>query len=150
MTDAIRARAEADSDGIALADDSRTRTWAEVADDLERAAGALLAVAPEPSQRVSVIGENAIPTLEAHAAALTVGVGTVATSRQLRAGELADQYADAGVVCAIAGPGSLPAVREAAAQAGLRMLVTHGPGTPENTGTPDDTGAPDGVLSWAQ
>jgi acyl-CoA synthetase (AMP-forming)/AMP-acid ligase II len=137
VTAAIRARAEADPEGIALADDSRTRTWAEVADDLERAAGALLAVAPEPSQRVSVIGENAIPTLEAHAAALTVGVGTVATSRQLRAGELADQYADAGVVCAIAGPGSLPAVREAAAQAGLRTLVTHG------------GDAPDGVLPWA-
>ncbi len=149
MTDAIRARAEADPDGIALADDSRTRTWVEVADDLERAAGALLAVAPEPSQRVSVIGENAIPTLEAHAAALTVGVGTVATSRQLRAAELADQYADAGVVCAIAGPGSLPAVREAAAQAGLHIIVTHGTGPPDGTGSPDGTGAPDGVLAWA-
>jgi len=115
VTAAIRARAETDPQGIALADDSGTRTWAEVADDLERAAGALLAVAPEPAQRVSVIGDNAIPTLEAHAAALTVGVGTVATSRQLRASELADQYADAGVVCAITGPGSLPAVQEAAA-----------------------------------
>jgi len=130
VTAAIRARAEADPDGIALADDSRTRTWAEVADDLERAAGALLAAAPEASQRVSVIGENAIPTLEAHAAALTVGVGTVATSRQLRAAELADQYADAGVVCAIAGPASLPAVREAAAAAGLHALVVHGEGAP--------------------
>jgi long-chain acyl-CoA synthetase len=134
---AIRARAEADPQGIALADDSRTRTWAEVADDLERAAGALLAVAPGPSQRVSVIGENAIPTLQAHAAALTVGVGTVATARQLRAAELADQYADAGVVCAIAGPASLPAVREAAAQAGLRTIVSHG------------GDAPDGILAWA-
>jgi acyl-CoA synthetase (AMP-forming)/AMP-acid ligase II len=137
VTAAIRARVEAEPDGLALADDSGTRTWAEVADDLEHAAGALLAVAPEPTQRVSVIGENAIPTLEAHAAALTVGVGTVATSRQLRAGELADQYADAGVVCAIAGPASLPVVREAAAQAGLRTIVTHG------------SDAPDGVLSWA-
>ena len=137
MTAAIRARAETDPQGIALADDSGTRTWAEVADDLERAAGALLAVAPEPAQRVSVIGDNAIPTLEAHAAALTVGVGTVATSRQLRASELADQYADAGVVCAITGPGSLPAVQEAAAQAALRTIVTHG------------TDAAAGVLTWA-
>ena len=136
MTPAVRARAEADADGIALADDSRTRTWAEVADDLQRAAGALLAVAPEPSQRVSVIGENAIPSLEAHAAALTVGVGTVATARQLSAGELADQYADAGVVCAIASPGSLAAVQAAAAQAGPSTLVVHG------------ADAPDGVLAW--
>jgi acyl-CoA synthetase (AMP-forming)/AMP-acid ligase II len=131
VTAAIRARAQAEPDGLALADDSGTRSWAEVASDLERAAGALLAVAPGPSQRVSVIGENVIATLEAHAAALTVGVGTVATSRQLRAGELADQYADAGVVCAIAGPGSLPAVQEAAALAGLHTIVAHGADVPE-------------------
>jgi acyl-CoA synthetase (AMP-forming)/AMP-acid ligase II len=151
VTAAIRARAETDPQGIALADDSGTRTWAEVADDLERAAGALLAVAPEPAQRVSVIGDNAIPTLEAHAAALTVGVGTVATSRQLRASELADQYADAGVVCAITGPGSLPAVQEAAAQAALRTIVTHGTSTPPGPGTPDGTSTPagTGVLTWA-
>ena len=149
VTAAIRARAEADPEGIALADDSGTRTWTEVAGDLERAAGALLAVAPGPSQRVSVIGDNAIATLEAHAAALTVGVGTVATSRQLRAGELADQYADAGVVCAITGPGSLDAVREAAATAGLRTIITHGARTPDSTSAPDSTGTPDGVLPWA-
>jgi long-chain acyl-CoA synthetase len=160
MTSAVRARAEADPEGIALADDSGTRTWAEVAGDLERAAGALLAVAPGQSQRVSVIGENAIPTLEAHAAALTVGVGTVATARQLSAGELADQYADAGVVCAIAGPSSLAAVRDAtltdatltdatptdsAAQARACTLVVHGADTPDAQDTPD---TPAGVLAW--
>jgi len=141
MTSAVRARAAADPEGIALADDFRTRTWAEVADDLERAAGALLAAAPGPSQRVSVLGENAIPSLEAHAAALTVGVGTVATARQLTAGELADQYADAGVVCAIAGPGSLAGVMEAVARAGPCTVVVHGTDAP-------DGGAPPGVLAW--
>src|SRR6478672_10138541 len=103
VTAAIRARAEETPDELALADDTGMRTWREVATDLDRAAGALLAVAGGPDQRVSVLGENAIPTLETHAAALTVGVGTVATSRQLRANELADQYADAGVACAITG-----------------------------------------------
>ncbi|HLK75615.1 MAG TPA: AMP-binding protein [Streptosporangiaceae bacterium] len=153
MTAAIRARAQADPDGLALADDSGTRTWAEVAGDLERAAGALLAVAPDSGQRVSVIGENTIATLEAHAAALTVGVGTVATSRQLRPAELADQYADAGVVCAIAGPASLPAVREAAPLAGLHTIVTYG--TPDTTGTPDGAsrldpaGAPPDIVPWS-
>jgi acyl-CoA synthetase (AMP-forming)/AMP-acid ligase II len=136
VTAAIRARAEAAPQDVALADDSRTRTWSEVAADLERAAGALLAVAPESAQRVSVVGENAIPTLEAHAAALTVGVGTVATSRQLRANELADQYADADVVAAIAGVSSLPAVREAAGVAGLHTLVVHG------------TDSADGAVTW--
>lgn len=136
MTAAIRAKAVAAPQDVALADDSRTRTWSEVAADLERAAGALLAAASGSAQRVSVLGENAIPTLEAHAAALTVGVGTVATSRQLHANELADQYADAGVVAAIAGVSSLPAVREAAGAVGLRTLVVHG------------TDSADGAVTW--
>ena len=46
---------------------------------------------------------------------LSVGVGTVATSRQLRANELVDQYRDASVVCAVTAAGGYPAVREAAA-----------------------------------
>ena len=98
MNSAIRARAETTPDELALADDAGSRTWAQVADDLERVAGALLAVAPGPTSGSSVLGDNAIATLETHAAALTVGVGTVATSRQLRANELVDQYRDASVV----------------------------------------------------
>ena len=58
--------------------------------------------------------------------ALTVGVGTVATSRQLRANELADQYADAGVVCAITGTAALAEVAAAARSAGVESLVVHG------------------------
>jgi acyl-CoA synthetase (AMP-forming)/AMP-acid ligase II len=147
LTAAIRARAAADPAGLALADDSRTRTWSEVAADLERAAGALLAAAPGSAQRVSVLGENAIPTLEAHAAALTVGVGTVATSRQLRAGELAEQYADADVVAAITGAGSLPAVREAAKAAGLHTLVVH----TSDTGPADgNTVLADNTVPWSE
>jgi acyl-CoA synthetase (AMP-forming)/AMP-acid ligase II len=134
VTAAIRARAEATPDELALADDSGSRTWREVAADVERAAGALLAAAGGPDQRVSVLGENAIPTLETHAAALTVGVGTVATSRQLRANELADQYADAGVVCAITGAGGQRNVREAAEAAGVHSVVVHG-GEPTGDGT---------------
>jgi acyl-CoA synthetase (AMP-forming)/AMP-acid ligase II len=141
VTAAIRARAATTPDELALGDDSGSRTWAQVAADLERAAGAMLAVASDPAHRVSVLGDNAIPTLEAHAAGLTVGVGTVATSRQLRANELADQYADAGVVCAITGTAALAEVAAAARSAGVESLVVHGAG-------PDRT-TPDGAVSWA-
>jgi long-chain acyl-CoA synthetase len=141
VTAAIRARAATTPDELALGDDSGSRTWAQVAADLERAAGAMLAVASDPAYRISVLGDNAIPTLEAHAAGLTVGVGTVATSRQLRANELADQYADAGVVCAITGTAALAEVAAAAKIAGVESLVVHGAG-------PDET-APDGAVSWA-
>src|SRR6476661_8359446 len=141
VTAAIRARAATTPDELALGDDSGSRTWAQAAADLERAAGAMLAVASDPAYRISVLGDNAIPTLEAHAAGLTVGVGTVATSRQLRANELADQYADAGVVCAITGTAALAEVAAAAKIAGVESLVVHGAG-------PDEA-APDGAVSWA-
>ena len=126
VTAAIRARAASAPGDLALADDFGSRTWAEVADDLQRVAGALLAAADGPEQRVSVLGENVIPTLETHAAGLTVGVGTVATSRQLRADELADQYTDAGVVCAITGASGQATVRAAAQTASVRTVVVHG------------------------
>src|SRR6185436_10515715 len=122
VTAAIRARAATTPDELALGDDSGSRTWAQAAADLERAAGAMLAVASDPAYRISVLGDNAIPTLEAHAAGLTVGVGTVATSRQLRANDLAE-------------------VAAAARIAGVESLVVHGAGS--------DATAPDGVVSWA-
>jgi long-chain acyl-CoA synthetase len=138
MTAAIQARAQRTPDEVALADDTGTLTWAQLAEDFERAAGALLAAAPGQDQKVSVLGENAIPTLVAHAAALTVGVGTVATSRQLRAEELVDQYTDAGVACVIAGPSSIATAHEAAGRSGAATVVVHG------------APPPDGAVSWEQ
>jgi acyl-CoA synthetase (AMP-forming)/AMP-acid ligase II len=139
VTAAIRARAAATPAALALGDDSGSRTWAQVAIDLERAAGALLAVASDSGHRVSVLGDNAIPTLEAHAAALTVGVGTVATSRQLTASELADQFSDAGVVCAITGVTARPEVAAAAKTDGVELLIVH-PGVGDEPA--------DGAVSW--
>lgn len=135
MTAAIRSRAANAPDEVALVDDFCQRSWAEVCSDLERAGGALLAVAPGADQRVSVLGDNVVETIVAHAAALSVGVGTVATSRQLRAEELTDQYQDAGVVCAVAGPTSWAAVRAASGHGGPTTLVVHG-------------GSVDGAVSW--
>jgi long-chain acyl-CoA synthetase len=137
MTTAIRARAEHAPDDLALSDGTTSLTWAEFASALERAAGALLAVAPGPDQRVSVLGENAVATLVAHAAALTVGVGTVATSRQLLVNELVDQYTDAGVVAAISGASMVATVQEAADAAGVPTVVVHGAEPP-----------PAGALAW--
>src|SRR5919198_3969904 len=138
VTAAIRARAQRRPDELALVDDSESRTWAQVSADMQRTAAALLAAAPGPAHRVSVLGENANPTLIAHAAALTVGVGTVATSRQLQSNEMIDQYADAGVVCVITGAASLRAVQQAASTAGLQSVVVHGSEPPQ------------GAASWRE
>ena len=136
VTAAIRARAKTSPDELALADDTGSRTWAQVADDLEQAAGALLSVAGGADQRVSALGENVIATLETHAAGLMVGVGTVATSRQLRADEIADQYSDAGVACAITGAAGQAEVTEGARAANVDTVVVHG-------GEPAE-----GAISW--
>ncbi len=137
VTAAIRARAKTSPDELALADDSGSRTWAQVAVDLEQAAGALLSVAGGADQRVSALGENVIPTLETHAAGLMVGVGTVATSRQLRAAEIADQYSDAGVTCAITGAAGQAEVTEGARAANVDTVVVH-------SGEPAE-----GAISWS-
>lgn len=117
--------AQLDPDGIALVDGSGERTWSQVVADLTAAGAQMLAVATDPDQRWGIMGDNAAPTLEAHAAAALVGVGTVAVSRQLTLPELTDQIDDASMVGLIAGPSSA-ATAVAALEAGLvRVVVLH-------------------------
>ena len=122
----IGARAEQDPSGSALVDDGTTLTWAEVARQVDAVAGQLLAVAGAPDDRVAVVGENRGPTVLTHAAGVLSGVGTVAVSRQLTAGEMADQLEDAGAVAVVTGPGALPAAAEAAQEVGIATVVVHG------------------------
>ncbi|MDN0196709.1 AMP-binding protein [Streptomyces sp. S.PNR 29] len=109
----------------ALVDDRGVLSWSGLADQVERAAARLLEFAPGPGHRVAVLGDNAIPTLVAHLAGLRAGVGTVATSRQLRVGELVDQLVDAGATGIVAGPVGAGVAVEAARELGL-PVVTHG------------------------
>ncbi|MEU2268288.1 AMP-binding protein [Streptomyces olindensis] len=109
----------------ALVDDRGALSWSGLADRVERAAVRLLEFAPGPDHRVAVLGDNAIPTLVAHLAGLRAGVGTVATSRQLRVGELVDQLVDADATGIIAGPVGAGVAVEAARELGL-PVVTHG------------------------
>lgn len=117
--------AHRDPDGVALVDAGGERTWADVERELRGAAAAMLAAAPDPDQRWGVMGDNAAPTLLAHAAGLLAGVGTVAVSRQLTLPELGDQVEDASMVGLVAGPSSAPTA-VAALEAGLvRTVVLH-------------------------
>lgn len=123
---AIVSRCRTEPDGTALLDDSGRLSWAECADQVRRVASRLLEIGPESSERVAIIGDNAVPTLIAHLAGLAAGVGTVATSRQLTASEMTDQFGDAGVVAVITGPGGARAAREAGRRLRLRAVVVHG------------------------
>ena len=132
--------AERDPEGVALVDASGERTWAQVARELRCAGAAMLAGAPDPDQRWGVMGDNAAPTLIAHAAGALTGVGTVAVSRQLTLPELADQIQDSSMVGLVAGPGGA-ATAVAALEAGLVDTVVLHSGA-EST-------AP-GVVQWSE
>ncbi|CAM5256672.1 AMP-binding protein [Streptomyces aurantiogriseus] len=109
----------------ALVDDQDVLSWSALADRVARAAARLLEFAPGPDDRVAVLGDNAIPTLVAHLAGLRAGVGTVATSRHLTAGELVDQIIDAGATGIITGPVGAGVALDAARELGL-PVVMHG------------------------
>ena len=122
----ITEHARSAPDSPAIVDGAGTLTWREVADQVARVASRFLSVAPAPGERVAVVGDNAAATLVAHLAGLRAGVGTVATSRQLTAAEMADQFTDAGVMAVVTGPIGRDAATEAAARLGLRAVVVHG------------------------
>ena len=124
----------------AIVDDLGVRTWAQVEIELRQAASAMLATAPDPDARWGVLGDNAGPTLLAHAAGLIAGVGTVAISRQLTLRELADQIEDAGIVGLITGPGGAAVGVEALSAGLVAAVVVHSGALP--------TDAPSGVIAW--
>ena len=136
--------AERDPAGVALVDAGSVRTWTQVAAELSGAASAMLAGAPDPDQRWGVLGDNASPTLLAHAAGLMAGVGTVAVSRQLTLPELTDQVEDSAMVGLVAGPGGA-ATAVAALEAGLvgTVVLHSGADLDLDPSWPDDVGGLD-------
>jgi acyl-coenzyme A synthetase/AMP-(fatty) acid ligase len=136
----IADRAAEQPSAVALVDDLAVRTWSQVAAELRSASAAMLAVAPDPDSRWGVLGDNAAPTLLAHAAGILAGVGTVAVSRQLTLRELADQVEDAGIVGLVTGPGGAAVAIEALDAGLVAAVVVHSCEVP--------TGAPGGAVSW--
>ena len=114
--------ATTEPESVALVDALSTRTWAETAEELLCVASAMLEGAPDPHERWGILGDNAAPTLLAHAAGLMAGVGTVAVSRQLTLPELSDQIQDSHMVGLITGPGGA-ASAVSALEAGLVKTV---------------------------
>ena len=121
-----------DPDGIALVDAGGERSWEQVVREITAASSQMLVTTPDPDMRWGIMGDNAAPTLMAHAAALLAGVGAVAVSRQLTLPELADQIEDSRMVGLIAGPGGA-ASAVAALDAGLvGQVVLHSGATSES------------------
>ncbi len=136
----IADRARVNPAGVALVDDLVSRTWPQVEDEIRRAASAMLEAAEDPDSRWGVLGDNAGPTLLAHAAGIIAGVGTVAISRQLTIRELADQIEDASIVGLVTGPGGAAVAIEALAAGLVTTVVVHSGDLPSP--------APEGAVDW--
>lgn len=135
MTTFARSLAAARPEQIAL-DDGRSRIgWAELDDRLNRAANALLARDLGPSRRVAVFAENAAETALAHIGGLIAGASTVPCNFHLTAQELAYILTDSGAAVLFVGPETAERGLEAAARAGLDLVV--GWRTPAASGITD-------------
>lgn len=138
MTAFARALAEARPGEIAL-DDGRARIgWAELDDQLNRVANALLGLDLGPDRRVAVFAENASETAIAHIGGLLAGASTVPCNFHLTAPELAYILSDSGARVLFVGPETLERGLEAAAEAGVALVV--GWRCDEGSGVVDWTG----------
>lgn len=123
MTAFARALAEARPDETAL-DDGRSRIgWAQLDDQLNRVANALLELDLGPDRRVAVFAENASETAIAHIGGLIAGASTVPCNFHLTASELAYILSDSGSRALFVGPETAERGLEAAAQAGIPLVV---------------------------
>ena len=134
----IGRRAEEQPSDVALVDDDRSLTWAQLRDEVQAVAAWFAENAVDPEQRIGVLGENRVETVIAHVAGVLSGIGTVALSRQLTGPELVDQLTDSQAAVLVTGPGSLQAATTAATET-QTVLLAH------NVQEPADA-----VASWTE
>lgn len=91
-------------DEIALRDESRALTWAEVDDHLNRLANALLECDLGSERRVAVFAENSVETALANLGGLIAGASVVPVNFHLNAEEVAYILSDAGCRLLFVGP----------------------------------------------
>ena len=81
----IGERAELQPDTTALVDDTRALTWRELAAEITAVAGRFAELAPEPEQRIGVLGENCAETVIAHLAGILTTASSCDLTRALQA-----------------------------------------------------------------
>lgn len=123
MSLAAAQRARETPDAMAVADERRTITWAELDQALNRAANALLQVDLGPARRVAVFAENSAETVTAHLAAILVGVSTVPVNFHLTASEVSHILEDSQSAALFVGPETAEPGLKAAAEANVPIVV---------------------------
>ena len=132
-----KAAAEADPSGFALVDERGEMTWGEVDEALNRCAQRLLATDLGAHRRVAVFSENASEVAVAHLGALVAGCSSVPVNFHLTADEAAYILEDSETRVLFVGPETVERGVEAAAAAGVPLVVGW------------RCGDIDGVTDWA-
>ncbi len=123
MSLAAGERARDTPHAVALADERRSITWAELDATLNRATNALLALDLGPARRVAVFAENSSETVIAHLAAILAGVSTVPINFHFTAGEVRYILEDSQASALFVGPETSEAGGKAAAGAKVPVVV---------------------------
>jgi acyl-CoA synthetase (AMP-forming)/AMP-acid ligase II len=116
-------RARTRGDEIALRDDDSALTWAEVDDRLNRVANGFHALPLGPRRRIAVYAENCAEVVLVHLGGLLAGVSTVPVNFHLTAEEAAYILRDSGASVLFVGPENLERGLEAAAIAGVDIVI---------------------------
>ncbi len=112
---------------IALRDENREMIWADIDDTLNRVANGLNQYDLGENRRVAVFAENAVETAMANLGGLIAGASVVPVNFHLTADEVAYILGDAGVRVLFADARTLERAVDAAAQAGVPVVVAwHG------------------------
>jgi long-chain acyl-CoA synthetase len=119
--------AQARPDELALVDSRRQLTWLEVANEVNRAANALLDLGLGPNARIAIFAENSADTLIMYIAARVAGVSAVVVSFYFGVEELEYILRNSDSAAVWADSATVGTAVAAAAQVGGVRVVVHGP-----------------------
>lgn len=108
---------------LALTDTATTFTWRELDEHVNRVVNALDSLGLPADARVAVFAENAAETVVAHVAGTLAGRSTVPVSFHLTADEVTYILEDSGSAAVLVGPETAPRGVEAAAKAGVELVL---------------------------
>ena len=130
MSRIIREMARTMPDGLALADERMSLTWAEVERELDRATRALSGLDLGPDERVAVFARNCAENVLVYQAALHAGISSVPVSAQFTADEVAYILKNSRSRVIFAGPETAEMAVAAAKRVGTPQVIAWrtGPG----------------------
>lgn len=121
---------------LALCDQRTELTWAQADEILNRAVNGLLALDLGPARRIAVYAENSVEAVLGHVAGLLAGASVVPVNFHLTAAEAAYIMENSRSTVVLTGPENADRALEAAAQAGIDLVIAW------------RTPATEGLRSW--